>query len=400
MLFKIFKNLEDPIYPLLGPNLWGLRNSGLWQPNKGFSKIIYNILHFFVAVFVLTQYIELWLIRSNLDMALRNLSYSIIITICVVKAGTFISWQKYWKEVFENVTLIEKKQQGKHDDETKKIIAKYTEYSRIVTYLYWCLVIATIFAIVLAPLVIYLSSHKLREEIRNGTAAYPDILSSWAPFDKTRGFGYWVLFGVHTFICSFGGGIVANYDTSAVVLMTFFAGQFEVLKSNCEKLFGNGQEYINYDEVIRRIRDCHEHHVQLIKYSKILNSLLSPVLFLYIISSSLMICSSAIQLTKEGTIGMQQVWIAEYLLALTFQLFLYCWHSTNVLSMSLKVDEGVYSSAWWSQDVRVRRCVVLLAGQLNRRVVFTAGPFTELSVATFITMLKGSYSYYTLLSKK
>lgn len=265
MLFKIFKNLEDPVHPLLGPTLWGLQAAGLWQPNKGFSRIIYDILHLFVIVFVLTQYIELWLIRSNLEMALRNLSYSIIITICVVKAGTFILWQKYWKEVFENVTLIEKKQQRKHDVKTKKIIAKYTKYSRNVTYFYWCLVIATIFSIVLAPLVIYLSSHKLREDIRNGTAAYPDILSSWAPFDKTRGFGYWVLVGVHTFICFFGGGTVANYDSNAVVLMTFFAGQFEVLKRTCEKLFGNGQEYISYDEAIRRIRDCHAHHVQLIK---------------------------------------------------------------------------------------------------------------------------------------
>lgn len=265
MLFKIFKNLEDPLHPLLGPNLWGLQAAGLWQQNKGFSRIIYDFLHLFVVVFVLTQYIELWLIRSNIEMALRNLSYSIIITICVVKAGTFILWQKYWKEVFENVTLIEKKQQRKHDIETEKIIAKYTEYSRNVTYFYWCLVIATIFSIVLAPLVIYLSSHKLREDIRNGTARYPDILSSWAPFDKTRGFGYWVLVGVHTFICFFGGGIVANYDSNAVVLMTFFAGQFEVLKSTSEKLFGNGQEYISYDEAIRRIRDCHAHHVQLIK---------------------------------------------------------------------------------------------------------------------------------------
>ncbi|CAH2095498.1 unnamed protein product [Euphydryas editha] len=102
----------------------------------------------------------------------------------------------------------------------------------------------------------------------------------------------------------------------------------------------------------------------------------------------------------EGTTSMQQVWIAEYLVALIAQLFLYCWHSNKVLYMSLKVDEGVYASAWWSQNVRIRRSVALLGGQLNKSVVFTAGPFTHLTTATFIAILKGSYSYYTLLSKK
>lgn len=66
----------------------------------------------------------------------------------------------------------------------------------------------------------------------------------------------------------------------------------------------------------------------------------------------------------------------------------------------MKVDEGVYSSAWWSQDVRVRRCVALLGGQLNRRVVFTAGPFTELSVATFVTVFFYNDNYYFNYNKK
>ncbi|XP_069361944.1 odorant receptor Or2-like isoform X8 [Maniola hyperantus] len=173
-----------------------------------------------------------------------------------------------------------------------------------------------------------------------------------------------------------------------MVLMTFFAGQLDLLKLKCSLLFGDGEEDISYRDAVKRIRDCHQHHVLLVKYSKIMNSLLSPVLFLYVIICSLMICASAVQLTTDGTTSMQQVWIAEYLLALVAQLFLYCWHSNKVLFMSLKVDEGVYSSAWWSQGARVRRSVALLGGQLAKTVVFTAGPFTKLTAATFITTVQ------------
>lgn len=70
---------------------------------------------------------------------------------------------------------------------------------------------------------------------------------------------------VHALICFYGGGIVATYDSNAVVLMSFFAGQLDVLKMKCSKLFDSGDEYISYPVAIRRISDCHNHHVLLVK---------------------------------------------------------------------------------------------------------------------------------------
>ena len=57
-----------------------------------------------------------------------------------------------------------------------------------------------------------------------------------------------------------------------------------------------------------------------------------------------------------------------------------------LIFQSLKVDEGVYNSAWWSQGVRIRRSIMLLGGQLNKSVIFTAGPFTKLTIATFVAV--------------
>nr|AXY83387.1 putative odorant receptor 27 [Conopomorpha sinensis] len=122
-------------------------------------------------------------------------------------------------------------------------------------------------------------------------------------------------------------------------------------------------------------------------------------MFIYIIICSLMICASAIQLTMDGTTKMQQIWIAEYIGALIVQLFIYCWHSNEVLVMSCTVEGGLYKSSWWRRGVRVRRCIIMLGAHLNRRVVFSAGPFTNLNISTFIAILKGSYSYYAILNK-
>nr|WCC57392.1 odorant receptor 53 [Papilio dardanus] len=396
---KILKNLEDPDHPSLGPTLYGLKLWGMWQPNRGISSFIYNLVHIFAILFVLSQYVELWFIKSDLESALRNLSVTMLSSVCVVKAGTFVIWQKDWKYIFDYVSTLEKSEISKNDTLTCKTIKEYIEYSRKVTYIYWCLVTATVFGVIFAPLACFISL-PIDEKIKNNSSQpYPEIMSSWVPFDKTHGVGYLAMILEQTIICFYGGGIVANYDSNAVVLMSFFSGQLKLFKSNCERAFVENSGR-NPDDSINVIRKCHEHHSDLIKYSKVLNSLLSPVMFLYVIICSLMICASAIQLTTSGISRMQQIRIAEYLLALIAQLFLYCWHSNEVSLMSLSVDDGVYASAWWTQNVRVKRNVLLLIGKVRRNIIFTAGPFTTLSVPTFVAILKGSYSYYTLLSKR
>ncbi|XP_073959105.1 uncharacterized protein isoform X2 [Choristoneura fumiferana] len=363
MLKKYVSRLEDPNHPLLGPTLWGLQSWGMWQPNSGLSHIIYNLFHLALILFVLSQYIELWLIRADREAALRNLSVTMLSSICAVKAVTFVFWQKHWGDVINFVSTLEKSQLKKKDKTTQDIIEGYTKYSRSVTYFYWCLVTATVFTVIFAPLGEYLSSAEKHEQMRNGSIPYPDMMSSWFPFEKTRGIGYWVVFVEHSLIVFYGGGIVASYDANAVVLMSFFCGQLELLSANCKELFDNGSGLVNYSDTMNRIKMYHNHHLSLIKYSKILNSLLSPVLFLYVIICSLMICASA-----------------------------------TLLTTSEQVDQGVYESDWWQCGMRVRRCVLLLGGQLRRTILFTAGPFTTLTVSTFVTILKWSYSYYTLLS--
>ncbi|XP_059051671.1 odorant receptor Or2-like [Achroia grisella] len=394
---KLLSALENPDHPLLGPTLKGLNLWGLCQ-SAGWTSVAYNIIHISAILFVISQYIELWYIRSDLPSALRNLSVSMLSTVCVVKASTFVYWQHDWRDIMNFVSALEIYQISKNDKAVNSIIKKYTQYSRRITYVYWFLVISTVLTLILAPLISILSSPEDRVKIKNNTKSYPEIMSSWAPFDKSRGPGYIVITIEHVLICFYGGGIVANYDTNAFVLMSFIAGQMKIIRQNCERLF-EGRD-TSHDVILRRIACCYHHHISLVKFAKVFNDLLSPVMFLYVVICSLMICASAIQLTMKNTTNMQKIWISEYLMSLITQLFMYCWHSNEVLDMSKKVDQGIYKSDWWSSNLRMRRNILLLGGQLRKTVIFTAGPFAVLSLSTFIAILKGSYSYYTILSEK
>ncbi|XP_063363809.1 odorant receptor Or2-like isoform X2 [Cydia amplana] len=119
-------------------------------------------------------------------------------------------------------------------------------------------------------------------------------------------------------------------------------------------------------------------------------------MFCYVVMCSLMICASAFQLTS-ATNTTQKLLMAEYLIFAIAQLFMFCWHSNDVIHKSEAVMIGPYESDWWAANHKQRNNVQILQGQMKIVHIYTAGPFTNLTLSTFLAILKGAYSYYTIL---
>ncbi|CAH2074929.1 unnamed protein product, partial [Iphiclides podalirius] len=384
MISNFLNGLEDPRRPLLGPNYWILKRMGLILPDNKLGRIAYNSLHALVTLFVFTQYMELFEIRNNLDLVLTNLKISMLSIVCVVKANTFVFWQSQWRELIDYVCKADNYERENKDPVKAKIIDTYTLYCRRVVFFYWILVCMTVITVVNTPLLRYLSSKNYREALHNGTEPFPHIFSAWVPFDKYNGPGYWVTVLHHIVMCSYGGGIMAAYDTSVMVIMVFFGGKLDLLRQRCSQIFGSSGRGVSEGQAAATIKELHEIHNLLMKNSKLFNSLLSPVMFLYVIMCSSVLCFSAFQLTS-ATNTTQKLLMAEYLVFGIAQLFLFCWHSNDVIVKSGNAMLGPYESEWWTGGLRQRRSILLLSGQLRRVHTFTAGPFTDLTLSTFIT---------------
>ncbi|CAH0627458.1 unnamed protein product [Chrysodeixis includens] len=341
---------------------------------------------------------ELYVIRSDLDLVLTNLKISMLSVVCIVKVNTFVLWQSNWREVLDYVTAADNFERETRDPVRKNVVNSYTKYCRRITYFYWALVFTTFLTTTLTPLMRYLSSSNFRENLRNGTENFPHIFSSWMPFDKYHSPGCWITVIWHTVLCAYGAGIMAAYDTCIVVIMVFFGGKLDLLRERCKDMFGEYGSSINHREFEEYVRQLHTIHVMLIKYSRLFNSLLSPVMFFYMVMCSLMLCASAYQLTSAQNAA-QKLLMAEYLIFGIAQLFVFCWHSNDVLIKNENMTLGPYESVWFTSRSRQQKDVLLLSGQLRITNIFTAGPFAHLTLPTFINILKGAYSYYTLLRK-
>lgn len=261
----LFNKFEDPKWPLLGPNIWALQTFGLWQPKGHAANLKFNIFHSIFAFYIATEFVELWLIRSDFYLALRNLSYSLLSLVCLMKVGTFIIWQDDWSNIINYITVLENRQRSTKDKKTNIIIDEYTQYSRAVTFFYWFLVICTVLAVVIFPLVEFYTVPAIPNSTLNGTVVFPEIMSSWFPFDKSRGYGYVISLLIQISVFTWGGWAVGSYDSTAVTIMAFIAGQLKLLKINCERLFGDKTENVTEEESIKRIKQFHNEYVSLVK---------------------------------------------------------------------------------------------------------------------------------------
>lgn len=257
-IIKSADRLENPKYPLLGPNIKGLYVFGIWLHGPKLRNYIFGFIHICSGLFVATEFIDLYQTRKDMMKVLLNASMTGFGLVAITKTSVTLLMQSKWIQIANSISEEEKSEIRKNDSNSTRIMTEYKTYSRAITYVYWVLVAMTGVATVLSPALRFTSS-EYREAIRNGTESYPFILSSWFPFNKNKMPGYCVATIVHVHITIQGAGVVATFDSNAVVVMTFLKGQAMIVSDKCRRLFGE-DKMVSEKEFIARVKECHRNH--------------------------------------------------------------------------------------------------------------------------------------------
>lgn len=258
-LISTVKGLEDPQYPLLGPNLKGLYWFGLWQRGDKIRDGLFNFLHICSLLFVVSEFIELYFTRHDVMQMLFNATVTAIGLVSICKTVFFITYLPHWRILVANISAEERNALKNKDLTVIKMMRDYTVYSRAITVTYWLVAVLTNAVTMSAPFLKYVTAPVYREMVRNGTEPYPQILSSWFPFDKNKMPGYFVAVLINVVMLTQGAGVIGVYDANIVVIMSFFKGQMRILRHKSQSIFG-GVEEIPRDEVLDNIKECHRLH--------------------------------------------------------------------------------------------------------------------------------------------
>ncbi|XP_050682077.1 odorant receptor 49b-like [Leptidea sinapis] len=379
---KITNMIEISKYPCLGPNLSLLKFVGLWHPILDRTAKIKLVLFFFIISFFFSQYLKC-VISFNIVSVKLILQYAPF-HLGIIKACFFLKDYKHWISLIEYISIIETAQLS--DKRVAKVMKSYIKYSRMVTYSFWTLAFFSNFSIFSEP---YRSNHDTEN------SSYVQIFDGYNPFSRVPS-GYYFGIAIQTILGHVVSAYVVGWDTCIVSIMIFFAGQLQISRVYCKRIgcLENDSANSNY------IATFHHYYTNLIQYHNLFNSLTSPVMFVYLIVISVSLGVCIIQIVENQNDVSAVVSGCLYVNACLIQLLLFYWHSNEVTETCLLVSYGIFESNWVHTNCNLRRDIFLLGELTSKKLVFNAGPFNNMSLKTFVSILRASYSFFTLLDKK
>nr|QNH68058.1 odorant receptor 34 [Apriona germarii] len=85
------------------------------------------------------------------------------------------------------------------------------------------------------------------------------------------------------------------------------------------------------------------------------------------------------------------------MVAMCFQLTLYCWFGNEVTLKAAELPLCIWQSEWIEADNDFKKSMILTMMRAKKPLYLTVGNFAPLTLSTFIVIIKGSYSFFTVI---
>ncbi|KAK9499884.1 hypothetical protein O3M35_002832 [Rhynocoris fuscipes] len=146
-------------------------------------------------------------------------------------------------------------------------------------------------------------------------------------------------------------------------------------------------------------------HQRLLSICKEIRALLSPLLAVQLLNSLVTICFATFEMTivNENHVGSQVVEIVKKSINSFFlfaELLFFCWISSELQASCDSVREGLYFNPWEEKlDSENCKYHIIINNIALRPFQLTALGTVNITLGTFIEVIRASYSYYTMLKK-
>nr|QRF70987.1 odorant receptor [Semiothisa cinerearia] len=231
-------------------------------------------------------------------------------------------------------------------------------------------------------------------------------LRAWYPYDTSKTPAYQLTY-VHQVIALF---IAAYLNVAKDTLVSTLVAQCTCrlrllglalttlgndLTVPDELMFTPAQE----EMITSRLRGCVVQHQAALEAVLQLQTCFSIPTFAQFTVSLIIICVTAFQLVSQTGNVVRLLSMGTYLLNMCFQVFIYCYQGNQLSEESSELGVSAYQWPWYACGARARRSLLVVMVRTRRAARLTAGGFTALSLASFMAIIKASYSLFTLLQQ-
>ncbi|XP_045455284.1 odorant receptor 85b-like [Melitaea cinxia] len=386
-----------------------------------FARMGWNLLFWFnfmnVVVSVILESTNMFLMASvgtflDLFTMMPCVGYLIVV---LSKAYRI----KCYRSVFENLVYEPRDMwpKGNITEEEHKIITDALGRLRLVmkVYVFCNALLANIFSV--PPLISWIESRTDHEKQPILPFFY------WLPFDPFVGYRYEIMFVIQTFHCFLAAGFMLSGDLLFVVFLSHITTHFSLLAIRIKKLLfvptddqliksyplaiyskllaknndnENSHDLKEKEQMLNEefISIIHQHRA-LIRLSGDVENMYTFSLLVNFLNSSIIICfclfcCAFIEKWSEVTYKL-------FFVTAIMQTWMLCWYGQQLLDTSTGVAEALYNCGWYLASKKLKKSILIMIHRSQKRVYITTYGFSIISLESYSTILKTSWSYFTLL---
>nr|WLK66398.1 odorant receptor 41a [Holotrichia parallela] len=284
--------------------------------------------------------------------------------------------------VIEN--LLEKSSLNMQNAEQDKLVSTTIRNYQNITKLYSCPFATAILGISAFPFV-------NKETL---------IVPIWAPICRNNTVATYFWFAYEAFCMYTAGTVFCGVDFIMLGLMMIIALQYKILRDNLEKSAKRDlrKDYLTQErEIQERLRKCVVHHNAILELTEKVETTFSSIFLYQVLVSVLGICVAAVQIVLIPSVAVKHAPPCMVLLALIFQISIPCWFGQNIKTQSLGVTDSCYASEWYTCSTSTKKMIFVIMEKAKNPATLRAKPFFQLSLETFVMVLRNAYFYFTVV---
>ncbi|KAJ3666953.1 hypothetical protein Zmor_002371 [Zophobas morio] len=224
----------------------------------------------------------------------------------------------------------------------------------------------------------------------------------WLPYDPTKGplTYYSTIFYLAT-ACVYDASATSLIDPLIGGLAYQVVSQLKILKYRLQNAcLGKDIEEVdnnlkNKSVIYRNLVQCVQHHNAILRFVEEYEECFSWPIFSQFMATTFVICFCCIALSTVP-IADTTIYILFFCVAIS-QLLFYCYFGTLLYEENNTLMTAIYMSQWYEYDIESRKLLITIMEQAKRPMVVTAAKLVDLTLETFVTILKRSYSLIAVL---
>ncbi|XP_070518434.1 odorant receptor 46a-like isoform X2 [Cardiocondyla obscurior] len=372
-----------------------------------FRRTVYNLYRIFIItilyIFAFLQFMDLLLNVDNPD-DFTNILY-MALNVSVSGFKLLIMWLNYSSITTLIITLDEEPFKPLDPGELR-IRQKIDKIIRSNTLRY---------SILIATSWTFMSFMSLLTDFRQRKLTYRE----WVPYDYSSYMLFCITY-IHQFISTFYcASVNVACDTLICGFLMHVYCQIEILEHRLKKILDNQsilrscirhhnnifESVIFFNNNVTDVHTCNfvffghlvkQRKFLYCRFAYLVNAKFSQIIGLQFIISTLIICSNLYQLS-QSSLNTDSIGLIGFTCCMLTEIFIYCWFGHKIKSKSVQLADSVFQIKWPIMSNNVKRSLLIIMKRTITPIEFTTAHIISLNLDSFVTLLKTSYSAYSLL---